>query len=272
LKAKSGSNGVPFLYMDNDQSKVGGLRFTKGESKYIYMSIGFEALNTNDRATLVDRIMKWLAEPTVAEGPKITVDNKTVAFGTVDTDKSKSMDVKITNSGDQVLNVTSIIIQDPKGAYTLVNGNSIKTIEPGADALLTIKFAPESGDTYNASVVITTDAKNESTTTLTLSGKGNPAGNVAYGTTPNGKLSMTMTPNPVVDMSQFNYTVNSENSFVKIYVMDLSGKIVAELVNSNVSNGTYNLEFSAANYSSGTYFIMAEIDGSQAQIPVVIAK
>ena len=209
----------------------------------------------------------------VTEGPKISVDNKTVAFGAVDTDKFKEMDVKLSNTGDTELKINSILNQDLKNVFSIIDGDQLKSIPAGEDAYLKIRFAPKSGGSFATTVIISTNAINEGTTTLTLNGTGNPAGSVSYGTTPNGVLTMSMTPNPVVDNSQFNYTVTGDaNRNVRIYVMDVAGKVVNELVNSSVSAGTYNLNFSNNNYVSGTYFIMADVDGSQAQIPVVIVK
>jgi hypothetical protein len=208
----------------------------------------------------------------VAEGPKVAVSSSTLGFGTVDTDKSKSMDVTITNPGDETLTIYSIVKQDTKNVFTITSGQATSSIPAKQSAVLTIKFEPKAGETYNGAIQISTNGKNETTTVVSLSGTGNPAGNVSYGKTTDGSLSMTMTPNPVVSESQFNYTISNDNSKVRIYVMDISGKVVTELVNSNLSAGTYNMNFSAAKYVSGSYFIMAEINGLQAQIPVVIAK
>jgi hypothetical protein len=41
---------------------------------------------------------------------------------------------------------------------------------------------------------------------------------------------------------------------VKIEVFDINGRIVDTIVNGNLSPGTYEAVWLAANYSSGTYF------------------
>ncbi len=220
----------------------------------------------------------WFDELTVttsavAQGPKISVSTNTLAFGTVDTDKSKEMELTINNTGDEELTVLSINKIDAKNAFTIVSGGgSVKIIMPGQNSKIVVKFAPNAGGNFNGALEINTNATNGATTTVNLTGTGNPAGSVAYGTTIDGSLSMSMTPNPVVDNSVFNYEVKADNSNVRIYVMDISGKVVSELVNSNLSTGSYSLNFSSTNYANGTYFVMAEINGLQAQIPVVIAK
>lgn len=227
---------------------------------------------SNGNCMFIDEIS--VTSSAVAEGPKISVDTKTVIFGTVDTDKSKDMEVTLTNTGDETLTIYSILKQgDNINAFTLTSGSDTKSILKGGTAKIGIRFQPMAGADYSGTIAISTNAKNETSTNISLSGKGNPAGSVAYGVTPNGELSMTMTPNPVVESSQFNYTISGDaNCNVRIYVMDITGKVVSELVNSSLSAGTYHINFSSEKFVSGTYFIMADVDGSQAQIPVVIAK
>lgn len=221
----------------------------------------------------------WIDEISVettkaASGPNCTVNSKTISFGTVNTDETKDMDITISNTGDEALTVYNVLkTGDTKNVFTITGGDDVKSIPAGGSAKISINFAPKAGESYTGIITISTNGKNETSTTVNLNGTGNPAGSIAYGTTSDGTLSMQMTPNPVVDNAQLNYTVTGDaNRNVRIYVMDVTGKVIRELVNSSLSAGTYNLNFSATNYVSGTYFIMAEVDGSKAQISVVVAK
>ncbi|MBN8572090.1 MAG: T9SS type A sorting domain-containing protein, partial [Ignavibacteria bacterium] len=45
-----------------------------------------------------------------------------------------------------------------------------------------------------------------------------------------------------------------QSDFVNLSVYDINGKLVDELVNENISAGTYEVKFSAKNLSSGIYF------------------
>ncbi|MFA7627219.1 MAG: choice-of-anchor D domain-containing protein, partial [Candidatus Kapaibacterium sp.] len=275
IRPTSGSDGVQFLNLDNDVSKGGGLRFQKGNSRYVYLSVGFEALNPNDRRLLVERILDWVTEPTTNPGgPSISLNTNALNFGTVDTDKNKELDVVITNSGDENLNISEIAITgDDNGYFSIVSGADVTSITPGNSSTIKVRFAPTSGGNFTAALNVMSNGANEQSSTVNLSGIGNPAGSVAYGTTPNGMLSMSMTPNPVSANSRFNYTITGNGAKnVRIYVMDLAGRKVQELVNNSVEVGNHSIEFSANGFSAGTYYIMAEIDGSQAQIPVVIVK
>lgn len=60
-------------------------------------------------------------------------------------------------------------------------------------------------------------------------------------------------PNPFNPTTNIEFSL-TEKSFVKMIVFDITGKEVAELVNENLSAGTFRYEFNAENLPSGLYF------------------
>jgi hypothetical protein len=60
-------------------------------------------------------------------------------------------------------------------------------------------------------------------------------------------------PNPFNPTTNINFSV-PKSEFVKISVYDITGRLVQELVNSNLTAGKYNATWDASNYSSGVYF------------------
>jgi len=64
-------------------------------------------------------------------------------------------------------------------------------------------------------------------------------------------------PNPFNPSTKINYTLSS-NSNVKLTVYNLIGEVVKELVNSNLSAGTYTIDFRAEYLPSGIYFYRLE--------------
>jgi len=64
-------------------------------------------------------------------------------------------------------------------------------------------------------------------------------------------------PNPFNPSTQITYTI-PKNERVKLSVYNILGKQVAELVNGTKNAGTYTVNFSAANLSSGVYFYKLE--------------
>jgi hypothetical protein len=60
-------------------------------------------------------------------------------------------------------------------------------------------------------------------------------------------------PNPFNPVTNIRFSLTKAGS-VKLVVFDVSGKEVSELVNEQLSAGSYNFDFNAANLSSGVYF------------------
>lgn len=55
-------------------------------------------------------------------------------------------------------------------------------------------------------------------------------------------------------------------------MFDVTGKQVAELVNNELSPGTYETEFDGSNYPSGIYFCKMESEGFSKSIKIMILK
>lgn len=64
-------------------------------------------------------------------------------------------------------------------------------------------------------------------------------------------------PNPFNPATTIKYDL-PKNSFVKIVIYDLLGKEVTKLVNEKKSAGSYEVQWDASNYASGTYFYKME--------------
>lgn len=60
-------------------------------------------------------------------------------------------------------------------------------------------------------------------------------------------------PNPFNPETSIRFEI-PKNDFVNLSVYDLNGRLVEELVNENISAGTYEVKFTAKNLSSGIYF------------------
>ena len=64
-------------------------------------------------------------------------------------------------------------------------------------------------------------------------------------------------PNPFNPTTKINYELPVSNH-VSLKIFDALGKEVADLVNENQAPGSYSVEFSAANFTSGVYFYRLE--------------
>ncbi|MBX7044268.1 MAG: T9SS type A sorting domain-containing protein [Ignavibacteria bacterium] len=66
-------------------------------------------------------------------------------------------------------------------------------------------------------------------------------------------------PNPFNPTTNIEFSI-PEKSFVKLNVYDVSGRKVSQLVNENLSSGTFRYDFNAENLPSGTYFYKLETE------------
>jgi uncharacterized delta-60 repeat protein len=64
-------------------------------------------------------------------------------------------------------------------------------------------------------------------------------------------------PNPFNPTTKIKFDL-PKNSFVKIIVFDITGRMISELVNTNLQEGSYETEFNGENLSSGIYYYTIE--------------
>jgi len=67
-------------------------------------------------------------------------------------------------------------------------------------------------------------------------------------------------PNPFNPVTKINFSL-PKSGFVSLKVYDILGKEIASLVSSNMSAGSYSVDFDASRLSSGAYFYKIESNG-----------
>jgi len=79
-------------------------------------------------------------------------------------------------------------------------------------------------------------------------------------------------PNPFNPVTKINFSIPSDSK-VKLDVYDISGKLVATLINNEIKTANYySIEFNGANYSSGTYFYTLQSGGIVVTKKMVLLK
>ena len=78
-------------------------------------------------------------------------------------------------------------------------------------------------------------------------------------------------PNPFNPMTNIGLRI-ADFGFVSLKVYDITGKVVAVLVNEELNAGVYNVDFDASNLSSGTYFYRMETNGFVDVKKMVVVK
>ncbi|MBS1492799.1 MAG: T9SS type A sorting domain-containing protein [Bacteroidetes bacterium] len=67
-------------------------------------------------------------------------------------------------------------------------------------------------------------------------------------------------PNPFNPSTKIQYAI-AKSGFVSLKVYDMTGKVVADLVNNNQTVGSYEVSFNAASLASGVYYYKIESEG-----------
>ncbi len=75
---------------------------------------------------------------------------------------------------------------------------------------------------------------------------------------PYGKISLSQNvPNPVTDKTKINFEI-IENSYTSLYVIDLLGNKVLDLIHKELSKGNYEIDISANQLQSGIYYYVLQ--------------
>lgn len=108
------------------------------------------------------------------EGPAIGAAPTSLAFGSITVATSTTLQVDVSNVGDQPLEITGLdLTGSDAGSYTLVSPPSVPlNINPGDPAVvLTVRFAPaEGGDFNNAALEVSSSNATNSPLSVPLSG------------------------------------------------------------------------------------------------------
>ena len=78
-------------------------------------------------------------------------------------------------------------------------------------------------------------------------------------------------PNPFNPETTLNYEL-SEDASVNIAIYNALGEKVATLVNSSMNAGVHNVQWNAANYSSGFYFVKMNVNGQTVTQRLLLTK
>ncbi len=208
-------------------------------------------------------------------GPQIATDVAEVDFGTMTPKVQATQTLKISSTGNEPLIITMVDFNDSRGVFDYAEGTSFPiTIEKGKSHNLTLTAKNNrENDTYNANMIITSNAKNTPSLQILLKSK-TGVNDVNEGTTPDGLFSMKASPNPlseksVITMNLAGYSTKNVN----VYVIDLTGMKVADVYNSVVAPGSsVSAEFNASALASGKYFVVANVGGTLVQVPVIVTK
>jgi hypothetical protein len=270
FKMASGSNGKAFLTVDpsisnsiNKENNVCGVRVDNNGQRIVFMTFALDPMPSASLVDLVDKSLTWLTAEAAA-GPSVSLNVSSVNFGTVETGKSATEAVRVTNNGNADLIISEVTFKT--GEMFSVEGSFPITIEAGASQNMLVNFEPTKDGEFTDEMMCTTNDPDNATVTVPLSGK---TATTSVNGIISGLFEMKMVPNPVVDDSKIELQVN-QSANVSLELIDATGKSLGNLFNGVTMSES--LDFNSSELTSGTYYINAIVDGKTTQLPVVITK
>lgn len=106
-----------------------------------------------------------------SDGPELSTDQPSLAFGKVDQHTSSMMQLVVTNTGTEALTVSSATSSDTAFA---IGGNLTppRTLDPGEYRVIEVTFTPTAAKSYSANLVIESDDPGTPTARIALTGEG----------------------------------------------------------------------------------------------------
>jgi chitobiase/beta-hexosaminidase-like protein/ASPM-SPD-2-Hydin domain-containing protein len=152
---------------------------TPSASSHLYSAPLNISASTSIRAIAIDGTVTSQIVTGTYNFPGFSISPASLSFGDVSVGGSASQAITLTSSGAAPLTVSSATIS---GSGFSSSGTSFpQTLSPGQSMVLNIKFAPTSTVASNGQIVILTNAVNQSTVDVALSGQGQTGGAISVG-------------------------------------------------------------------------------------------
>ncbi len=250
----------------NTNNKI-GIKLDNNGQRTALFTLSLDAMGATNLNAMMKSTLKWLkGAGATAAGPSISLSTKQLVFGEIKKDLTGSETIKVTNSGDEALVISAINAKT--GTNFTVKGSTPLTIDAGQTVNLTIDFTPTEAKNYSDEITIVSNDKANPSSVITVMGIGTDPQASVTGIIPN-VFTMTVGPNPVVNSSEINLVINGSVN-LDLELIDATGKVVSNIFSGVSTSNT--LELDAAQLSSGTYYLNANVNGKTTQLPVVVTK
>ncbi len=204
-----------------------------------------------DHPELVERIKSTYSVIPAINKSEISASPFNVVFDTLAVNDTSSYYVAVMNYGTGNLSINSVTSSIPQ---FIVESNPA-SVPQNELRYIKIKFKPtETNQTYNGVLTIQNP---DSNITVNLRGFSNMQTGILTISTqiPQELTLMQNFPNPFNPVTRIRFAVPVKLSGVNVSlsVYDLTGKKIANLINTNMNAGYYETEFNGSNLASGVY-------------------
>ncbi len=225
------------------------------------------------RKNLIDACLDWI-ESKPAKGPIVATNVSSIAFNKVGIGQQGSKTFKVTNSGDQPLVISKVEVEYNYSHIFKIEGKATNiTVPVGGEQEFTVTFEPKDKIPYSSYLTVKSNASNEPTKTVTLTGIGEDLGTVKDGIASNGTLTLSVSPNPISEKSIINYSIAGIGAkTIELNIINQAGAKIAEIFNGTQNAGEYSASFNPSMLSSGTYYLLLKADNTIVNLPVIVVK
>ena len=203
-----------------------------------------------DQPEFVDRISKFSGTAVTTAVPEISVAEKSVNFGTVNVGDTSHWALIIVNSGNDILNISSLQFATTFFSY---EGN-ISSVAHENYAVLPLRFIPTTpNQLYEDTLTIMSNDNDESEVKVFVAGNTSP--NSALNEN-NAPLQFSLSqnyPNPFNPQTTIGFSLSAV-SHVTLNIYNLLGQKITTLINNEHKvAGNYRIAFDAKELPSGIY-------------------
>ncbi len=248
--------------------------FTPSAAEDYYDNIEIVSNSKFNNPTYISLFGEGVNEATL---PIISVDTTPIDFDTTEVQTTKTQKIVIKNEGNAELTIDMLDFpENDEVSFDTPEANLTPIIIDIDDEFeVNITFLPTNEGTFNGKLRIQSNDQNNSEITINLTGKGykkDPGSVNEPILSKNGNFTMRTMPNPMVNNGNVEFTVSNIPANVDMYVIDASGKTIENIYNGSSVLGNVNLPINTAKYSNGHYTIIANVNGEQISLPLIISK
>ncbi|MDP8241107.1 MAG: T9SS type A sorting domain-containing protein [Candidatus Hatepunaea meridiana] len=188
------------------------------------------------------------------EGAWLRIEPDTLDFGhNLATDEDHIIEATFTAYGNVPVVVAGFRFSGAAGDYVTLDPNEEFTIEPEEERTVTVTFRTDEQVDLDSRVMINNDSDNKHNYIWTILASTYPdaVDEANIGTPVDYALSQNF-PNPFNPTTTIEYSLKAAGD-VKLNVIDMSGRVVNEVVNGRQDAGYHNVEIDASNLPAGIY-------------------
>lgn len=204
-----------------------------------------------------------------APAPSISLNKTEITFAEADINEAVTQELEIENIGTAELNITNITVPAAQSAVFTISPTTLSVAQEEKQTV-TITFQSNEPGTFECNMTIVSNNKNGA---VRIPLSASAVVGVEDNNNSSEVLSIKAGPNPFAGSTNIDFTLKGSMSReVEITAIDASGRKVKNIANKMYEPGTYKLEFDGSDLSSGTYYIVAKVNGYSAQLQVAIVK